>query len=128
MSLNYVLVINSEVTSQGAHSAYVFAQELINQQHTVTQVFFYQGISVTNSLVSPASDETDVTALWQAFSAAHNIPLISCISASLRRGVVDETVAKEQHLTSINLADGFTLGGLGEFVTASAGCDRLVQF
>ena len=128
MSFNYVLVINSDSTSQGAYSAYEFACELLKQQHTIAQVFFYQGIGVTNGLVSPASDEIHVTHLWQTLSAAHDIPLISCISASLRRGVVDEMVAKEQHLPNYNLATGFTLGGLGEFVTASAQCDRLVQF
>jgi len=128
MSLSYVLVINSEVTSQGAFSAYEFANELVKQEHTIAQVFFYQGISVTNGLVAPASDEINITSLWQTFSAKNNVPLISCISASLRRGVVDEDVSNEQHLTSYNLATGFTLGGLGEFVTASANCDRLVQF
>lgn len=128
MSLNYVLVINSDSTSQGAFSAYEFACELIKQQHTISQVFFYQGIGVTNGLVSPASDEIHITHLWQTLSKAHDIPLISCISASLRRGVVDEVVAKEQHLLTHNLADGFELGGLGEFVTASGQCDRLVQF
>ena len=128
MSLSYVLVINSGTTNQGAFSAYEFARELIKQQHTIAQVFFYQGISITNGLVSPASDEVNITNLWQTFSAEHNVPLISCISASLRRGVVDEIVANEQHLPSHNLAQGFTLGGLGEFVTASASCDRLIQF
>jgi tRNA 2-thiouridine synthesizing protein D len=128
MSLNYVLVINSEVTSQAAYSAYQFACELIDQQHIISQVFFYQGISITNALVSPASDEINSTALWQSFAKQHNVALISCISASLRRGVVDDTVATEQHLASANLADGFILGGLGEFVTASASSDRLVQF
>lgn len=128
MSLSYVLVINSEVTSQGAFSAYEFANELVKQGHTITQVFFYQGISVTSGLIAPASDEINITNLWQAFSAKYNVPLISCISASLRRGVVDEVVSNEHHLTSHNLATGFTLGGLGEFVTASANCDRLVQF
>ncbi|OIQ44653.1 MAG: sulfurtransferase TusD, partial [Gammaproteobacteria bacterium MedPE] len=65
---------------------------------------------------------------WQSLAASHKVPLISCISASLRRGVADEQVAQEQKLMSHNLADGFALGGLGEFVTASAQADRLIQF
>ena len=128
MSLNYVLVVNSEITQQGAYSAYQFACELIEQQHCITQVFFYQGISVTNGLVSPASDEVNVTQLWSDLAKQKGIALVSCISASLRRGVVDEQVAKEQHLASANLANGFVLGGLGEFVSASAQADRLIQF
>ncbi len=128
MSLNYVLVVNSEISQQGAFSAYQFACELVKQEHQINQVFFYQGISITNGLVSPATNEINTTTLWTDFAKKHNVPLISCISASLRRGVVDENVAKEQKLTHANLAQGFELAGLGEFVTASAHADRLVQF
>lgn len=127
-ALNYVLVINSDITSQGSYSGYQFACELLNQGHHISQVFFYQGISNTNGLTSIASDETNVLALWQSLNKAHQVPLISCISASLRRGVCDAQVADEQKLASHNLAEGFELGGLGEFVTTSANADRLVQF
>lgn len=127
-ALNYVLVINSDITSQGSHSGYQFACELLNQGHHISQVFFYQGISNTNGLTSIASDETNILALWQSLNKAHQIPLVSCISASLRRGVCDEQVATEQKLPAHNLAKGFELAGLGEFVTASASADRLMQF
>lgn len=127
-SLNYVLVINSDITQQGSHSGYQFACELLKQGHRISQVFFYQGISNTNGLTSIASDETNVLALWQSLNKEHQVPLISCISASLRRGVCDEQVADEQKLSAHNLADGFELGGLGEFVTTSASADRLIQF
>ena len=129
MSLNYVLIVNSAINSQGAYSAWQFANELIKQQHNINQIFFYQqGISNTNALMSPASDEVNVVSLWQAFSRDTKVPLISCVAASLRRGVVDQSLAKEQHLPNHNLASGFRLGGLGEFVTASAMADILVQF
>lgn len=128
MSLNYVLVINSDITQQGSYSGYQFACELLKQGHQVSQVFFYQGISNTNGLVSIVSDEVNLLSLWQSLATEHKVPLISCISASLRRGVADEQVAQEQKLMNHNLADGFELGGLGEFVTASAQADRLIQF
>jgi len=129
MALNYVLLVNSGVNSQGAHSAYMFAQELLAQHHKVNQVFFYQdGISNTNVLYCPASDETNLVALWQSLEQNHDVELISCVAASLRRGVVDKNLQIEQKLASANLASGFRLGGLGEFVQASALCDKLIQF
>jgi sulfur relay (sulfurtransferase) complex TusBCD TusD component (DsrE family) len=42
--------------------------------------------------------------------------------------VVDKELANQQQLATHNLADGFRLGGLGEFVIASASADKLVQF
>jgi len=129
MTISYVLLINSDVNSQGSHSAYQFANELIVQGHQISQVFFYQaGVHNTNALVSPASDEVNLVAQWQALHSEHDIELISCVAASLRRGIVDSQLAKEQHFEHQNLASGFRLGGLGEFVEASSGSDKLIQF
>lgn len=129
MTPTYVLVINSDVNSQGAYSGYQFAVELIQQGLTIKQIFFYQdGITNTNKLHSPASDEINLVELWQTLQAQHNLELISCVSASLRRGVVDDGLAAEQKLDNHNLASGFRLGGLGEFVEASSAADKLIQF
>ncbi|MDP2562975.1 sulfurtransferase complex subunit TusD [Psychrobium sp. 1_MG-2023] len=129
MTLKYVLVVNSDVNSQGAYSAYLFARALLKQGHQLTQVFFYQqGTANTNALYCPASDETNVVALWQGLAENFAVDLVSCVAASLRRGIVDEQLAKEQQLASDNLAPHFRLGGLGEFVQASADADKLIQF
>jgi len=129
MNPTYVLIVNSDVNSQGAYSAYVFAKELLKQQYKISQVFFYQdGISNTNALVCPASDEINLVALWQSLNIDFDVELICCVAASLRRGVVDAALQQEQQLASFNLAQGFRLGGLGEFVAASATSDKLIQF
>lgn len=129
MSLNFVLLINSDINSQGAFSAYQFACELLSQGQHISQIFFYQdAISNTNHLVSPASDELNLVNKWTSLHQDHQVELVSCVAASLRRGVVDEQLANEHKLLAQNLAPGFRLGGLGEFVTASSSADRLVQF
>ncbi len=129
MTTNFVLLINSDVNSQGSHSALAFANELIAQGQHIKQVFFYQdGVTNTNSLCSPASDEINLVEQWQTLHQTHNVELVSCVAASLRRGIVDKQLATEQHLTSDNLAQGFRLGGLGEFVEASSHADKLIQF
>lgn len=129
MTTNFVLLINSDVNSQGSYSAMEFANELVAQGQKITQVFFYQdGVTNTNKLCSPASDEVNLVEKWQQLHQSHNIELVSCVAASLRRGIVDKQLAEEQHLSSDNLAEGFRLGGLGEFVEASSQADKLIQF
>jgi len=129
MTTSFVLLINSDVNSQGSFSGYQFANELIAQGHQLKQVFFYQaGVNNTNALISPASDEVNMVSRWQALNSEHQVELVSCVAASLRRGIVDSELASEQKFEHFNLASGFRLGGLGEFVDASSSSDRLVQF
>lgn len=129
MSQIYVLIVNSGPHSEGAHNALKFAKALLEQGQRLSQVFFYQdGIYNSNGLNSPASDEFDILKQWQLLHSTHRVELITCVAASLRRGVVDAGLAQEQQLASSNLAPGFRLGGLGEFVTSSANADKLIQF
>lgn len=51
-----------------------------------------------------------------------------CVAAALRRGISDEQEAENLGLASANLAQGFTLTGLGALAEAALSCDRLVQF
>jgi len=129
MSQSFVLIVNSDPQSQGAQSALKFATALLESGQILTQVFFYQaGIYASNSLTSPASDEANLLEQWQQLHQTHQVELITCVAASLRRGVVDPELAQQQQLTGDNLATGFRLGGLGEFVTSSAKADKLIQF
>lgn len=129
MTQRFVLIVNCDPQSQGAHCALKFATALLDAGHILTQVFFYQaGIYASNSLNSPASDELNLLSQWQQLQQTHRVELITCVAASLRRGVVDKELANQQQLAAYNLADGFRLGGLGEFVIASASADKLVQF
>lgn len=129
MTQNFVLIVNSSPQSQGAHCALKFANALLEQGQILSQVFFYQaGIYNSNALNSPASDESDIVRQWQQLHRVHNVELVTCVAASLRRGVVDANLAADQQLASSNLASGFRLGGLGEFVTSSAQADKLIQF
>lgn len=129
MPKTFVLIVNSSPQNQGARSALKFAHAVLALGHHISQVFFYQsGIYNSNALCSPASDEFDDVKQWQKLHQQHQVELITCVAASLRRGVVDQALASDQHLAGHNLADGFRLGGLGEFVTASAVADKLIQF
>ena len=116
--MNYVLAVKSPVYGkQGAFLAYQFAQALLEKGHVIS-------VSNGNGLVYPANDEFNLTQAWQAFSAQHHIPLHLCVAASQRRGVVDALTAKETDKT--NLAEGFEITGLGEFMAMALKADRVV--
>lgn len=65
---------------------------------------------------------------WQSLHEKHGVELHICVAAALRRGVTDETEAKQLGLPASNLQPGFTMSGLGALAEASLTCDRMVQF
>lgn len=124
--MNYVLAVKSPVYGkQGAFLAYQFAQALVEKGHNITQIFFFQeGVSNGNAFVYPANDEVNLQKMWQAFSAEYNVPLHLCVAASQRRGVVDDSTARETG--KVNLAKTFVIAGLGEFMVATLKADRVI--
>lgn len=125
--MDYVLAIKSPVYgSQGAYLAYQVAEELLQAKHNIRQVFFFQeGVSNANTLVNPASDEINLIEKWQKLAELHRLQLHLCIAAAQRRGIVDEQTSSSD---TTNLAQGFTLAGLGEFSQAVLKADRLLTF
>ena len=102
--MRYVLAVKSPIYGQqGAFLAYQFAKALIEKKHEIAQIFFFQdGVTNGNALVYPASDEV----------------------TSQRRGIVDTLTA--ENLENINLAEGFTIAGLGEFISATLKAERVI--
>ena len=124
--MRYVIAVKSPIYGkQGAFLAYQFAEALIKKGHEISQIFFFQdGVSNGNALVYPANDEVNLQKHWQMFSITHNVPLYLCVAASQRRGVVDNlTTSTTDHY---NLAEKFTIAGLGEFMAASLKADRVI--
>ncbi|BFU60504.1 sulfurtransferase complex subunit TusD [Rodentibacter abscessus] len=124
--MNYVLAVKSPVYGkQGAYLAYQLAESLIKKGHIVTQIFFFQdGVSNGNAFVYPANDEVNLMQSWQVFSQKYGVPLHLCVAASQRRGVVDAATAKQA--AHFNLAKGFIISGLGEFIAATLKADRVI--
>ncbi|TCP97212.1 tRNA 2-thiouridine synthesizing protein D [Cricetibacter osteomyelitidis] len=124
--MNYVLAVKQPVYgSQGAYTAYQFAVALLRAGHQITQIFFFQeGVSNGNVLVYPANDEVNLVKLWQRLAQEHQVPLHLCVAASQRRGIVDKLTALYADQT--NLAEYFTIAGLGEFTKATLEADRVI--
>lgn len=125
----FSLAIYSSVSAQSQDSAYQFANALLSQGHQLYRVFFYHdGAYQGSNLPCPPQDEMDYTARWQALAEAHNLDLVVCIAAGLRRGILDKKEAQRYEKAYGNLADGFTLSGLGQLVDAAVHSDRLITF
>ncbi|MBR0573571.1 MULTISPECIES: sulfurtransferase complex subunit TusD [Pasteurellaceae] len=126
--MRYVVAVKSPVYgSQGSALAYQFIKTLLENNYSISQVFFFQeGISNANKLVNPATDEINLVEKWQYLATSYRLSLHLCIAAAQRRGVVDETTTPLH--TQTNLAEGFVLAGLGEFSQAVLTADRLVTF
>lgn len=124
-----VVVSSAPYGSQGASSAYQFCVSALKAGHQIVGVFFYQeGVLNASQLVSPATDEVNLPDFWAQLAIEHQFPLEVCVSASLRRGIVNETEAKQLSLAQFNLKPPFVLSGLGQLAELSAGADKLVQF
>jgi tRNA 2-thiouridine synthesizing protein D len=124
-----ILVTSSPYSSQNAYSAYRFAQAIVNSSHTLAGVFFYcDGTHNANRLSAFPSDEFNLAQSWAALKIQYQVPLLLCVTAALKRGVINEQDAKELDLDSHNLHAAFDSIGLGEFAMLQDQTDRLVQF
>ena len=116
-------------TSQASDSAYRFALALLENGHTLHRVFFYQdGVHTASALSTPPQDEIHFTQNWQALAQQHNIDLVVCIAAALKRGLLNQQEASRYDKTTFNLAEGFEISGLGQLVDAAVMSDRLITF
>ncbi|ACJ29282.1 DsrE-like protein [Shewanella piezotolerans WP3] len=126
----FIIQVNSPAYGSGSsYNAYRFAEAAVQNGHLIDKVFFYQdGVLNTNSFNSPASDEFDLQSAWLSLSQQYKFPLVNCVSAALRRGVLSVSEAQENNTKHWNMEAPFIMGGLGELVTGIESADRLVSF
>jgi len=65
---------------------------------------------------------------WKILAAKYQVPLVNCVSAALRRGIIAKQEAQENGLSHWNVGQPFIMGGLGELVTGVESADRLICF
>lgn len=122
-------VYSAPYTSQASDTAYRFACALLENGHSIYRIFFYQdGVHNASHLAAPPQDEPNLPANWQQLATEYNIDLVVCIAAALRRGVLNQEEARRYKKTAHNLAEQFTISGLGQLVDAAVSSDRLITF
>ncbi len=129
-----ILITTSPFHGDTAMRALAFIQGVIDNGDTVNNVFFYSdGVYHTNNMMLRSGDELYVLDQWKALSEQHNVALLVCITAAIKRGIVSEGEAIENGITQngspmVNLSAPFQQAGLGEFFTALHNCNKVVQF
>jgi tRNA 2-thiouridine synthesizing protein D len=113
-----ILINEGPYTHQATESAYLFARAAIEKGHQVSRVFFYHdGVNNSTRLTEPPQDDRHIVNRWTKLAQDHNIDLVVCVAAALRRGIKDE-----------NLAPGFRISGLGQLIESGIQSDRYVTF
>jgi tRNA 2-thiouridine synthesizing protein D len=113
----FALLIKGGPTG-GSSTGLAFAQAALAGGHQVRQIFF-QGDAAhfANRLSAPPAFEAQTVADWSRLAAESGIDLVLCSSAGLRRGVREA-----------NLAPGFRISGVGQWLEAVLASDRVLVF
>ena len=128
--MKFAILMNSApFTYQASDTAYQFCIAALAQGHQIQRAFIYHDeVYTASALTAPPQDEIPITQRWQALAAEHNVELVVCVAAALRRGILDEPEAARYGKPAANLANGFNIAGLGQLVEASLTADRFLVF
>jgi len=113
-----ILVNEGPYQHEASDSAYLFCKAALESGHEIDRVFFYHdGVNNSTKLTEPPQDDRNVVTRWSKLAEDHGVDLVVCVAAALRRGIVDDVLAK-----------GFRISGLGQLVESAIRADRLVVF
>jgi tRNA 2-thiouridine synthesizing protein D len=124
-----VLVTRSPVSRQSAQSALSFCAAALASGHTLYRVFFYEdGVHTGNALTVAPQDERNLNTAWSEFIQQHQLDAVICVASALKRGILNNSEATRYQKPAVNLAAGFEISGLGQWVDACLNSDRVVSF
>ncbi|AAO27181.1 conserved hypothetical protein [Buchnera aphidicola str. Bp (Baizongia pistaciae)] len=130
--MNYtVLVIGPPYSTQNSTSAFLFSRAVILNHHKLLSIFFYcDGALNANKFISPNFNECNLVEEWTWLHNKYLVKLCVCVSAALRRGVIDvvSNTKQNKNIKVGNLKSSFFLTGLGEFSNYLKISDRVIQF
>lgn len=115
--------------SQATFTALHFIKAAIAKGHVVSRVFFSNLGTLNGSELSiPPQDEQHLVEEWKQLGQQHGIELIICVSAALKHGIINTEEAERYEKSNHNLAEGFTISGLGQLTETAIESDRLITF
>jgi len=113
-----IMINEGPYTHQASDTAYQFTKAALDKGHEIYRVFFYHdGVNNATKLTEPPQDDRNIVTRWSELAKEHNLDLVVCVAAALRRGIQEE-----------NLAEGFRISGLGQLIEAGVHSDRLITF
>ncbi|MCY4128768.1 MAG: sulfurtransferase complex subunit TusD [Gammaproteobacteria bacterium] len=117
-----ILVQGSPTSTRACHTALDFANSVVDSEHDIFRVFFYQdAVTIGARYLDTSPDEPNLQSRWVALGKHQNFELVLCVSAAQRRGI-------SQDVDHDTIADGFAVSGLGQLIEAMLESDRLVSF
>lgn len=130
MAMIYSLLIHTSPSSRAsALAALQFAQALLHAGHQVHRLFFYgDGVLTANGNSLLPQDDHDLHNAWRQLIANHQLDAVVCISAALKRGVLDAPEAQRHQRPAANLSAEYDLSGLGQLMDAAVHSDKLITF
>lgn len=124
-----VMVTGSPVSQQAAQSALSFCEAALSAGHQIYRVFFYEdAVYVGSALSVSPQDERNLNVAWSEFVQRHQLDAVICVASALKRGILNNSEATRYQKPAANLAAGFELSGLGQWVDACLSSDRVVSF
>ncbi len=128
--MRFAIQVNASPNqSHTGYNAYRFCKAALAQGHDVFRVFFYHdGIYHAFKHNSPPDDELQLTTCWGELAEQNKVDLVVCISAAQRRGLLYADEAKRRNKQDDDLATGFRIGGLGQWIEALLEADRVIVF
>ena len=128
-----ILVNEGPYQHQASDTAYQFTKAALEKGHQIFRVFFYHdGVYNATSFSAPPQDDRNVAQQWMDLAEKHNLDLVVCVAAALRRGILDDEQAKKNANNAYNLETkeqkGFRISGLGQLLEAGIQSDRLITF
>ncbi|MDO9477469.1 MAG: sulfurtransferase complex subunit TusD [Pseudohongiella sp.] len=124
-----VMVTGSPVSQQSAQTALSFCQAALTAGHQIYRVFFYEdAVQLGSALNVAPQDERNLNAAWSEFVKQYELDAVICVASALKRGILDDGEASRYQKPAANLAEGFDISGLGQWVDACLNSDRVVSF
>ena len=83
-----ILITSPPFQGDTVKRAFAFIKGVLDNGDTVSNVFFYSdGVLHANSLMLQTSDELYAYNEWKALAENHNITLLVCITAAVKRAI-----------------------------------------
>lgn len=127
--MRFSILVTASPQRPGAVTALRTVQALCRSDHQLYRVFLYgDAVQLADRFAAYGSRSDSAQQQWQAWVVDAKQPVRVCVGAALRRGVADEAEARRAGLDDANLAPGFQLTGLGDWVDALSHSERVVHF
>lgn len=124
-----IQVTGSPNSGNGGLSALRFVEAALLSGHQIIRVFFYkEGVYQAFRYATPADDELHLAVMWSDLAQRHALDLVVCVSAAQKRGLLSSEEARRQGKQDNDIATGFRIGGLGQWVEAAVSADRFIEF